>query len=301
MAFFYLFLFLFLIKFVLNIKRDVLKSNNIIKINLNSTYIYKDISFYPNNEIMDFEIYFNNNLPFDNLFYALKNETNFDNLEKVEIDKIEKKDNKQIIYAKFKKIDNYKYIVFYFKKSNLFMDQIKLINYYNTYQIPVNGGVFGTTQNIFYFDMSSFKYNDPIYIQVQFNSSNFFYSFDIKYCYSLDNSYYSYTSNCKNGIQSSFDIYLRENTNYIFYKTFNKKTQDSLYIQFNHDKNYLLNIYIKHTYDDESIFIRKKNDITMYTLSILVILIFFGILLSIYKFKIKPMNKNELNPTKTED
>ena len=301
MVFYYLFLFFFLIKFVLNIKTDVMKYNNIIKINLNSTYIYKDISSYPNNEIMAFEINFNNTLPFDNLFYALKNETNFDNLEKVEIDKIEKKDDKQIIYAKFTKINNYKYIVFYLKRSNLFIDQIKLIGYHYPFQIPLNGGILGNTQMIFYFDMSSFKYNDLIYFQVLFNTSKMFYSLDINYCYSFTySSYYYYNTICEDKINSSFNIYSKEDINYTFYKTFIKKDQDHLYIEFTNIKNDILNIYIKHTYDDGSISIRQKEDIIMYTLSILVIVIFFGILLSIYIFKIRPMKKNEVNPTKTE-
>ena len=76
--------------------------------------IFINLSTYPNNEYLFIKINYNTKYDYTNFSYALKNETNFTNLQNVDfyIQKI--KDKITCLYITFQKIDNFKYLLIYF-------------------------------------------------------------------------------------------------------------------------------------------------------------------------------------------
>ena len=131
--------------------------------------IYINHSSYPNNEFLFIEINYDFNWDFENFTYALKNETNFTNLEKVDFYTNKIIDNKKrYYYATFQKLNNSKYLLFYFNLG--FGGKYSVyINPNSLYKIPKYGSVTALYNSEFYMNLTEFKMSEKIYIQIQYN------------------------------------------------------------------------------------------------------------------------------------
>lgn len=251
--------------------------------------VYVNISSNKNNEFFFFEVSFNvykNKDKMDNITYSLSNETNFDDYHNFTNVSIYNREGYKTVsfYFKIKKLDYYNYILFYLKNTDLSFK----INYspFSVIELPKYGNLtIKYTDNI-YLNLTSFKNNDKIYIQIQL--FHFIDSFEKRLneieLYALQKDelgeYESYTYE---RIRIGSNYKKQGNSSITFYYSFTK-TNNILLINF----GYLFSInrfdfQIKNAEKDELKTKKKKNNTFLYVLIPCIIIVSIIILYFLYK------------------